>query len=246
MRLSKYLLTIVLLLALPVSALARGQYYLGATTVDLCASMGASGTYLFWWNGEYSDDTDKACYNSGASQLDGTADAGVIGAAGAINGAIGATLDAANEDIHWTNSSTTIDDAGTVDIIVTLPGELTGNAQLWEISYDANNGVCGYVITTRYVYMIYEGNGAVQFMGMITDQLTVGTTYELHWTWNLAADKYCCKVGTGDWTCIEEDLTAFSSNPSAIALGDYQLSDQSINNSWKVDDFRVREGYEGP
>ena len=248
----KLILALLFVACLSIQASAFGPMMLLSGTsgeVDLCDSMGASGTYLHWWNGEYSGDLDKACQSSGASTAEGTATAGVIVVGGKINGVYGALLDADDERITWSCPSNTIDEAGTLEFGLTLTADPTSDSELAAIKTDVENWI--YITyddlgagNDGRIRLSYKGNNNADVT--YSDTITDGATVTVSVTWKTSAtEALCVDVGNG-YDCLgSADLDAFAGTTDTIYVGDSDVGYGS-NDLFKIDDFQIREGYEGP
>jgi len=245
---------IVLCLCLPSYALGPMMNLMATGSSDPCVDMGASGTYEFWWNGEYAADTDKACYNSGASVNDGVDSGSVIAAGGKVNGVYGALVGAADDHVRWDGIApdSTIDDAGWVKIAVTTPASFTGTSMFWEIYYDADNNIIGY-FNANTIRLRHRGQGEVALLYASTATLSVATTYYIWFTWkDTATDTMCIKIcddsacSGESWECGARDIFDFAADhPTDISIGDDQTDIISVNGSWKLDDLVMGIGYIG-
>ena len=213
---------------------------------DPCTVMGASGTYVLWANADYPGDVHYACKDSGTG-VDATAEvAGVAVVGGKINGTYGYLLNAANEHVRWDCPSNTIDAEGTIEMQITVPATTNGDTSLAEIYTDSQNYIYVYFSNTSgLIYGGIKGSDAHQVNEGVA--VSDGTSYTILYTWRTTGtEKHCTSVNGGvGWTCQTEDLTAFAGTTDDIAVGDDQNGNWSITDSWKVDDFKVREGYEG-
>ena len=212
---------------------------------DPCADMGASGTYDHWWNGEYSGDTDKACQDSGNSTVDAlVATAGVIGAGGAINGSVGALIDADAEHIRWAAYDTDIDEAGTVQITVTTPSSYSHDQRLFEIfDSTASRYITGYYSDGTGSLYLYISSGASGFFYVSAPGTS--TTVTLQFSWNDATDALAIKIGAGAWSIqTSDDFSDFGGAPEYYSIGEDNLASAGGTDGWKIDDFQIREGYE--
>ena len=207
------------------------------------------GTYSLAWNGEYSGDTDKACLDSGNSTADATdASAGVIDAGGAINGSYGALINAAGEHVRWAAESSAIDNAGTVQMTVTLPASLTDDFSFFEIYLDSSNSILGYYnLANDRLYLRHESASNSEYH--YTAAPAESATATIYFTWkDTATETMCIKIDAGAWDCdatvdLDTNFTADS-----YSIGDDQ--DAYFNTQapgtdiWKIDDVYFREGYQ--
>jgi len=213
-----------------------------------------AGTYSLAWNGEYSGDTDKACLNSGASTADATdASAGVIDAGGAINGSYGALINAVGEHVRWAAESSTIDNAGTVKMYVTLPSSLTHTRPLFEIYLDSSNSILGYYhLATDSFYLRHESGSVSDYH--FASAPAENSTVLVSFTWkDTATETMCVRVGTDAWDtgthCDAAVNLGAGFTPASYAIGedqDYYITSNLTTgtNAWKIDDVYFINGYQ--
>jgi len=209
------------------------------------------GTYSLAWDGEYSGDTDKACLDSGSSIADATdASAGVIDAGGAITGSYGALINAAGEHVRWAAESTSIDNAGTVQVDVTTPSSFTEDRPIFEIYLDTSNSILGYYhLATDRIYLRHYSSGGVNYHYIAS--IAESTTATLYFTWkDTATETMCIKIDDGSWDCNTGVNLGAGFTPVSYAIGedqDYYIvtSLSTGTDIWKMDDIKFRNGYEG-
>ena len=216
-----------------------------AAAAPPCTTMGASGTYDHWWNGEYAADTDKACQDSGASVVDASeATAGVIHAGGAINGAIGALLNADAEHVRWAAKSQTIDTAGTVQITVTTPAAYNHNLRIFEIFHvSAGKYITEYYNVGNDKIYLYISSGASGAYSVTAP--AESTTITIQFSWNDATDALAIKLGAGAWGIQTNDnWSEFGGAVNYLSIGEDNISNTGGTDIWKLDDVQFRVGYE--
>lgn len=248
MRVIKYIIALLIVVLIPLSVYGdRSGYSIIAkkkvASPDPCTTMGASGTYSGWWNGEYSGDTDKMCQASGASTVDGTDSGGVIVVGGVINGTYGALLNADAENVRWAAESQTIDTAGTVELTVVVPASLSHDQTLFEIWQDADNFIAVYYHNgTDRFYIWYDGTASGFYYIAAPAEETEVT---LMFSWNAATDALALKVGAGAWDIQTSDnIAVFSGVTLYYSIGEDNIARTEGTDGWKVDDVQFREGYE--
>ena len=209
-------------------------------TADPCTTMGASGTYDHWWNGQYAADTDKACQASGVSTADGVATAGVIVDDG--GGDYVALLNADGEEVRWPANSTDVDAAGTVEISLTTPGSFSHDQTLFEI----------YTTTGNYYFRGYYSAGGDTIILYINSPDAAShaiaapaesTTVTLQFSWDDASNALAIKNGAGAWD-IDSEEWATTNNPNYYSLGEDNVAYVGGTDGWKIRTFKVRDGYE--
>lgn len=180
---------------------------------------GCSGTYMFCYTGDYSGDTDKACFNSGASQKDGTV----------VDASVSAdyvTWSSTNDYISWAISGDDgfNDDEGTLyfDYYIDDDGNIGYNA-LIESYADANNYLMIYIngaddrVIARFI-----SNGSTQELYL---SAAAGTWVRVGYTWQTGADaggKHALSIDGGSTWGDEdtEDLDSWTTAPDDITIGE--------------------------
>jgi len=188
------------------------------TTIDPCSA----GTYLSCWNGDYTSDTDKACFDSGASAKDGTQNDGTIGTDYGETGN-GFRITAEDQYLKWAVSSEDgIDDEeGTVWMSVYVTeDESRTDSTVFEAHVDVNNGIDIQVKGNNRVRGRHEGDGAPNNLDDATIMISPGEWHRIGYTWKVATDFHCVAVNESAWVCQEETLTAFDEPLDQMQIGE--------------------------
>jgi hypothetical protein len=143
----KKYIVIALLMVLGTAYPAYARWSVGTAGGGVAAAPASpcpSGTgYLSAWDGDYTSDTDKMCYNSKASTIDGTLSGGSLSTDYGESGSVGLLADASNEYLTWTNTSSVLlnESEGTICIRVYINAEsYSGFTQLFEATNGENPG----------------------------------------------------------------------------------------------------------
>lgn len=219
------------------------------SAADPCTTMGASGTYELWANGEYPGDEHYACKDSGTG-VDATAEvAGVAVAGGAITGNIGYLLNAADEYVRWAAPSGTIDADGTIEFKVTTPAAFNHHQALIAIYGDGNDNIQIYFNNDndRLYGKRTAGDGATTtYVGDADSAVSTGTTYTVKYTWQTTGtDQHEIHIDGVEKDDDTEDCGVLATSPSSFSIGDDFVGIGSGTDIWKVDDVQFREGFEG-
>lgn len=211
------------------------------SAADPCVTAGCSGTYDTCWTGEYSGDTDKACQNSGASQVDGTQNGSVI----TTNGDVYATFNATNDYIRWVPYNVdTIDNAGYCEFNLTTPSSFTGNAFYTFPIIDGSNDIFCRVDGSGDFYMRHN-DGTAEWSNSIT--LAVSTTYRCRCSWDTVGDDMyvaCKKSGESEMNneiTSGITMTEFGTGMDYTYFGDG--GGWGIVGTWTGDDYVCGTGY---
>lgn len=170
--------------------------------VESAANLCPSGTYLAAWNGDYTGDSDKICFNSGTSNANGTQTGTIELDAAYGRSGIGLRITAINESLNWDTTGGIIagNAAGTVWISVYLPASTGVNAVFEANANSTNNVECALSAT---------GRASCSFQYLATDvplnsgatQTIVDTTWgRIGYSWSVAGVN-CPLAGSG--TCYQ-------------------------------------------
>jgi hypothetical protein len=232
----------------------------------LCIGWGP--TYKGDYDGEYNGDTDKACQDDGATNVDGTAvGTGAASAAAAINGSYGVLVTDDNAGMDWALTAGTLDTAtGTIRIKVHVPvdiqnaltpiGGLYANANNHIMLYHDNDAGSNHV-TARIRFA-----GTYDYVEDTTQGLdTVATDYTVCYTWDIPNQEHSIHVAEADTTCPTagnwnrcqnagdgDALGAMDAEIVEFFVGEDSASGmpgESSTTDYYFDDVQVRSGYEG-
>ena len=215
----KTIIIIALLLALPslcfAGSLQEKQMAVIAkkntTTVDPCSS--PTSTYMFSYTGDYSGDTDKACFANGTTSKDGTIVDATISASYIEYAAV-------NDYISWAVASGdgATDTQGTIFFSLYLVDGSSGvvDNSVLEIGVDTwntNNYIVCYVLgSADTIRCLHNGNNNVQSTTGAASSLTVDAWYRIGYTWK-----------TGDPGGHKISIVALGNDPSWSAEADPNL-----------------------
>lgn len=225
-----------------------------ASTTTTTASACPSGTYLSAWNGDYTSDTDKLCYNSGASTKDGTLTGGVVGATYGEAGN-GIQLNAGDERLVWAIS------AG--DIINTTQGTIWLSLYINDIGDDPPNdayslfearesstaSIEGRMTSSERPYMHWKGTGPAEYSCTWGAGLSTGTWYRVGYSWDYVAGpdaSNICIAIDGTWStegdCQTITLGALSTTITSLMIGELNSATATAFEIW-IDNFYVLDGF---
>jgi len=247
MKWFKYLL-VFLLLTTPVWGIT--VMIMGGSTPDLCADMGASGTYKFWLNCDYSGDTDKACVNSGASTKDGTINGATIdtwtnfGISGPTNGGTyGIKLDSADEYISYAISSGDIINTSEGTIALDIYRTTSNNTITYAQCGTGDDEITATVGSNDTLYTKHKGDANIVSF-TTTGSISLSTWTVIRIAWSVTSNEVAVKIGGSSWeTDSDADtVTAFSSAATALEIGDGP-SGNGLGDTFYIDNFRVSSTY---
>jgi hypothetical protein len=202
----------------------------GASYAD-CSQV---GTHEFAWFGDYTGDTDKACF--GATATDGTLSGASVVAGGTDPGTAAPTsagnclkLTANNQYLRYTITSKNILDSaeGQFQVDVYLPsGGATGDDYLLRSVVDASNYIKIYILSSNKVIVNHTGQ-ASQVIVSSTDTIPAETWTTVYVRWSVANNKISVKVGAGSWNDDSDGdtVTAFASEPTTVNFGNDAATD---------------------
>ena len=251
---------IFLLLLLP--SLCWGQEYARMNPYILGSGAAAavytchSGTYMFYYDGEYSGDTDKACSGSGAGTLDGNAEGGSFSTSGG-------TATGCDNDVYWENTAGTTfptmvgtDSAGSIYFTFTHNDDGDEDVEttaLLEFRAYANNAYIRINIqgaSNTVTAVQYDGSNTAQVTS--TDTVSSGGTYRVGYTWDTANNTHAIGIKTpaaafGDeWEDEDNDtINPWPTNrePQMMIIGEVSSSQCTSGEGATVTDFAVVSGY---
>lgn len=219
-----------------------GRPYPGGAAASSCPS----GTYKFAWNGDYSGDTDKGCFNSGGSTKDGTQTNGTIGASYGQSGN-GFRKTANDQNIKWAVSSDDgfDDEVGSLYVSAKITDDGTDTEiVLFEAGGDASNYFKLAITADRHLICAHRTGGSTTTASS-TDTITEGSFVRLGCAWNAATDKVSVKVGAGTWKDNESGTVSPSGTDfTTIGIGESSLGGTE-NDTTDIDDVFVIGTYEG-
>ena len=181
-------------------------------TVNPCPT----GTYLLAWNGDYTSDTDKGCFASGASTKDGTQTGGTLSASYGQVG-VGYRKTAGNQYVSWAISS----DDGFNDTVGTMwaSAKVTSDGSRTDAivlhSYISGCDIRLIVVADNRIEGYYTGSQTVYS----TDTLTPGTWTRIAYAWDDTNNLHAVKIGAGAWAEASEALTSCSVQPTSFKIG---------------------------
>ena len=211
-----------------------------STTTTTAASACWSGTYMFAYNGDYTADTDKACFTNGDVNKDGT----VVDATVTSDYV---EYSAVNDYVEWVVSAEDgfSDEQGTVYLSLFIVDDgAVGENQLMEFFGDAND----YMKIQTFSSAVF---GAYHFSETEGSDYTVGsevladTWYRLGIAW---------KTGTGDpdfsasmnggssWADDTDGLEAWTDAVTAIRIGEKD-SGENVSDTVRIKDVVILSTY---
>jgi hypothetical protein len=220
------------------NAYIAGSVAAVGTTYTDCSQV---GTHEFAWFGDYTGDTDKACF--GATATDGTLSGASVVAGGTDPGTAAPTsagnclkVTANSQYLRYTITSKNILDSaeGQFQVDVYLPsGGATGDDYLLRSVVDASNYIKIYIGSSDAVTVIHTGQGS-QVTVYSTDTITAETWTTVYVRWSVANNQVGVKIGAGSWRtacpsgCTSTDtdsVTAFASEPTTVNFGNDVATD---------------------
>jgi len=201
----------------------------GVTIASGGSDCPSGSSYLSAWGGNYPSDTDKICYNSQASQKDGSSN-GTFGVGtdyGEGGGDIGIQINAADEGYRWVVATDDLldDTVGTICVRCEMQA-LTGNTQIVEFSFNSSNVASIYILSDGRVRGLYRGNGSGE---NVTEAgpISTSTWTTLKYTWDDTNDnhKICLGTDANPTDCTEDTgdtLTPFSTAVDTLTAGEFE------------------------
>lgn len=215
----------------------------------------ATGTYMFWWNGDYNGDADKACYNSGAGSKDGTVSEATVSSSYI-------QIDSTDQYISWVNDTSDIfnPSQGTlffsIYVVDSDSNSDVDNNQIFEIYVNTNN--CLYIITsdaTNKVAAYWRGSSQAAVSVATGSTLSVGQWYRVGYSWQPTAEaegNHSIVIASGEtavanWDAAVEEadgLDTWTSSPSKIHVGENALGLFAYETDGiRVKDIIITSGY---
>lgn len=180
-----------------------------------------SGTYTSSWDGDYTSDTDKACYNSGAGNKDGTQSGGTLTAASFVTTGV-------DQYVEWANSAADMfdGDSGTLYVEINCDSGNTADTPIFEMWYDSSNYMALSVASDigNEARATRVGGGATDTLIDFTDSVTLGSTTTIGLTWQVGR-------GTNDWGVTVDaganwyydgvdGIASFGTEPNLVIMGE--------------------------
>lgn len=209
------------------------------------------GTYMFYYNGDYPDDTDKACFTNGTVTKDGTISGATVTSDYVL-------IEAANQYIQWVIASEDgiSDSEGTVFATICMIDDGDADVettQIWESYIDTNNYMlCQIDGGTNKLVCYHRGNGgtAQTVLSSSTFDSFCDTWYRVGYTWQTGADaggKHSVSlVLLGNdpvWTEAVEDLDDWATPPDKFTIGE-NLTSGGVVDDMRVKDVIILQGYQ--
>lgn len=219
------------------------SYILGASVPTSSCSC-PSGTYSFAWNGDYTGDSDKGCFDSGCSSVkDGTLSGGTIGATGQTGN--GYRVTAHNQYLSWDN---TAEDG--LDITV---GTVWMSVYITDDGTDSSNGLFEATVspatdqvkltvnsTTRTIVATYIGQSTSKSKTS-TDVVTEGAWIRVGMSWD-TANGYVCAVVGSTWTTNTTGVVVMASSPTTFSIGE-NLSSGAEDDTMDIDNVYIIKSF---
>jgi len=187
------------------------------------------GTYTSAWNGDYPSDTDKACYNSGASQKDGTnTGSGSFSTSYGESGSVGWRYTTDDDNVTYTNSGNDlVDDAeGTLWIKFRCASSVSALTGLFDLYESSNNRLTLKLNTDDKIRSSYIGDGDDYHetsSGTVTCDGSAWNTVGVAWKQNEAGNDHAVSTddtwGNGDDSESDDDLTTMTSDITDVVMG---------------------------
>jgi hypothetical protein len=202
-----------------------------------------SGTYKFFWNGDYPSDTVKGCFTNGTVTKEGTQTGGTIGTAYGQTGN-GYRVTAVDQRITWAVSgddgiSATV---GTVWMSIYLDG-VGSVCTFFESAIDAQNYLEFVTNSSRYLMGYYEGQDVMQLVSAgASYAVPLDTWTRVGYSWDDTNNKHSVKVGTNPWVQDSETLTSWTSSANSLSIGEYLSGGTSC--TVYIDNVYVLGGYQ--
>lgn len=186
----------------------------------------ATGTYMFWYDGDYSGDTDKACLTNGTASEDGSI-------SGATVSSDYIEIQANDQYVEWANDSEVAltDSAGTVFFSIYVVDADSNSdvdtSQILEAYTNTNNYLyCSISDTTNKVYCSQRGAGGTSIAISTQATLSVGAWYRVGYSWTISGQSHAAIIASGEG--------AISSWAGATEEAEY-------TSAWTVPNFVVGE-----
>jgi len=188
------------------------------SAADPCSCQGT--TYMFCYTGDFSADTDKACFTNGTASKDGTPNSAISVSANYLEWA--STYDR----LTWAISS----DDGVSDSLGTVYFDYyavsaVGDQEVFRVVGDATNDIYIRVSgTSDTVKCSHTGNGTAQTVNS-TATVVADAWYRIGYSWDTANNKHSVSVVTKTtsakgWEEDSEALEDWTTQPSALSAGD--------------------------
>lgn len=232
------------------SAILLLCFSVSAQEYDYCAGAGGSvgpvytdcsqvGTHEFAWFGDYTGDTDKACY--GSTDTDGTVVNAEIVASGTDPGTTSSTSggnvtkhDTTDDRIAWPITAKNIFDSAEgmfcTDIYLSAS---TGQNHLFNIYVDSSNEMNLRVNADNTVTFTHRGAATLHY------KTTTGTVSDTTWTnicarWSDANNAIGVKIGSSAWETSSAATVAFAAEPAKFYIGN-----KAVSNTFYLDNVTL-------
>lgn len=236
----------------PVQLARMSPAILGASSGAVAYTC-ATGTYMFWWDGDYSGDTSMACSASGAATKTGSSSGDVSIDANYVR------ITDVNSYLRWEIVAEDIfnDSQGTIFFSVYFVDEGNGDLDddaIFEIYKDTNNYLgCWATDSDNKVKCQVRGNGNTAQNVSTASTLSTGNWYRIGYSWQTGADaggKHSIVIQSGEtavssWDAeVEntEDLDDWGSAPQYVTLGENQLGITLVDDV-RIKDVIITSGY---
>jgi len=220
----------------------------GAVGGGSCNANCPEDTYMFFWNGDHSNDEQDACKSScSASTGNGTEDG-----TDRINATAGQTANGfeytnVNQYIEWTITADDLlsDSQGTIWCSVYID-DIQGTFRFIESWTDSSNHIAMTLSSSEAVRVYFEsGNGSEQ---NITggDAISTGTWTRIAYSWQTGADaggKHSVKVAANDWDEESDDLDDWAVAPSSFTIGERHAGGGDEGTVY-IDNVYITSGYQ--
>lgn len=236
-----------------INGACRGRNGKGYTVTASCDGNCPDDTYMFWWNGDYTSDTDKACFSDCDSSKDGTT-TGTISLSSSY-----VEFDGNNESLEWAIASEDgiSDSQGTIFFSVYLVdngGGSVSDSSMIEVWNDSNNHIWIYgYYSLGGIVGLHKGSGTQQYV--YSTNAGIDAWYRCGYTWQTGASgggqhAIICESGedaVSGWTTPDmdqtEDLDDWASSPTTLLLGEDQTDLNLIEDAVRIKDVIVLSGY---
>jgi len=228
-----------------------------STTTSVAASC-PEGKYQFYWNGDYSGDTDKACFDNGTATKDGTTAGTPSLSADYLE------VNALNEYLKWAvaNRDGVSEAQGTLYFTARVADD--GDADLENMTFaevyvDGNNYILFYITgSTNKFTMAHKGSGTSKTLSK-TETISFDTWYRFGATWDtttspgrLSLSMLACSDAGSDcavstpvasWQATTGTLRNFVNAPDDIALGENACG-LGQQETLRIKDVIITSGYQ--
>ena len=220
---------------------------------DYCSDMGASGTYLFWWNGDYSGNPLTACYNNGAGTKNGSLGGGAaintwagFGISGPSGGpAHGVEVLTTGDFLSFVVSSGDIVNTseGTIALDIYISSNVSTGSTFAQVG-TGDNEITATIAGSDDMYLKHKGisTAVVSMNGGVA--VATGQWKSLRIAWSVTSNQIATKIDGGSWINDSDvdTVTEFGVAATLLSIGDGP-SGNGISEALYITDFRASATY---